>query len=85
MPEISRFHGIVIAMFYNEHGAAHFHAIYNEHKATIEIESGRINGYLPNPTLGLVLAWSRFHRDELRNNWNRARAGEPLDHIEPLL
>jgi hypothetical protein len=45
MPEISRFLGIVIGMFYNEHGVAHFHAVYGEHEVTIEIESERVHGY----------------------------------------
>ena len=44
MPEISRFSGIVIGMLYNEHGVAHFHALYGEHEATIEIESERVHG-----------------------------------------
>jgi hypothetical protein len=41
MPEISRFLGIVIGMFFNEHGVPHFHTVYGEHEATIEIESER--------------------------------------------
>ena len=51
MPEISRFLGIVIAMFYSEHGVAHFHAIYGEHEASIEIESERAHGHLPKRAL----------------------------------
>jgi len=47
MPEISRFLGIVIGMFYNEHGVAHFHAAYGEFEATIEIEAERVHGHLP--------------------------------------
>ena len=55
MPEISRFLGIVIGMFYNEHGVAHFHAVYGEHEATIDIESERMHGYLPGRALALAL------------------------------
>jgi len=47
MPELSRFLGIVIAMYYREHGPAHFHAIYGDFEATVEIEAGRVNGSLP--------------------------------------
>jgi serine/threonine protein kinase len=56
MPEISRFLGIVIGMFFNEHGVPHFHAVYGEHEATIEIESERVHGHLPRRVLALVAA-----------------------------
>ena len=58
MPEISRFLGIVIGMFYREHGVAHFHAVYGEHEITVEIETGRIHGSFPPRALRLVLEWS---------------------------
>ena len=53
MPEISRFLGIVIGMFFNEHGVPHFHAVYGEHEATIEIDSERVHGHLPRRVLAL--------------------------------
>lgn len=84
MPEISRFLGIVIGMFYNEHGVPHFHAVYGEHEATVEIESERIHGVLPRRALALVLEWNRLHRTELLEAWHRARASEPLGRIPPL-
>ena len=84
MPEISRFLGIVIGMFYNEHGVPHFHAVYGEHEATIEIESEHVHGYLPQRVLGLALEWARLHRVELLENWRRARTGEPLSRVPPL-
>jgi hypothetical protein len=84
MPEISRFLGIVIGMFYNEHGVAHFHAVYGEHEATVEIESERIHGALPPRVLALTLEWTRLHRTELLENWQRARGGEPLSRVAPL-
>ena len=84
MPEISRFFGIVIGMFYNEHGVPHFHAVYGENEATVEIESERLHGELPRRAEGLVLEWARLHHAELLENWRRARAGEPLKRIPPL-
>lgn len=84
MPEISRFLGIVIGMFYSEHGVPHFHAVYGEFEATIEIESEQVHGHLPGRALGLALEWTRLHRRELLEDWRRARAGEPLVHIAPL-
>jgi hypothetical protein len=84
MPEISRFFGIVIGMFHNEHGVAHFHARYSDYKATIEIESERVHGYLPPRVLALTLEWTRLHRAELNENWRRARAQAPVVRIRPL-
>ena len=84
MPELSRFLGIVIGMFFNEHGPAHFHAVYGEHKVTVEIESGTIRGTFPPRALRLVLEWATLHRQELLANWERARQRQPLIRIEPL-
>lgn len=47
VPELCRFLGIVIGMFYREHGPAHFHAVYGEFDITVEIESGIVNGKFP--------------------------------------
>jgi hypothetical protein len=42
VPELSRFFGIVIGLFYSEHGRPHFHAVYGEHEASIDIETGEV-------------------------------------------
>jgi hypothetical protein len=84
MPEISRFYGIVVAIFFSEHGRPHFHAIYGEHRISVEIESGQVRGDLPIRPRRLVLEWTRLHRQELLDNWERARQHEPLKPIAPL-
>ncbi len=84
MPEISRFLGIVIAMFYNDHAPPHFHARYGEYDATVRIEDGVVEGRFPRRALALVLEWYHLHRDELRDSWERARSRKPLQKIEPL-
>jgi hypothetical protein len=84
MPEISRFLGIVIGIFYSEHGIAHFHAVYGEHEISVEVESGRIHGQFPARALGLVLEWASLHKEELLENWELARQGLPLKRIAPL-
>ena len=84
VPEISRFLGIVIGMFYREHGRAHFHAVYGEFKASIEIEPVVIHGHLPPVAERLVLDWLELHRAELLENWELARRGSPLKSIAPL-
>lgn len=84
MPEISRFLGISIRMFYRDHLPPHFHAIYGEHEVTIEISSGVVEGKFPRRALAAVLDWYSLHQQELDNNWNLARAELPLNHIDPL-
>jgi len=85
MPEISRFFGIVIRMFYNDHEPAHFHAFYGEYEALIEIETLEVyRGELPRRALALVLEWAEAHRAELRSDWRRASGGESLAPIAPL-
>ena len=69
MPEISRFLGIIIRMFYNEHNPPHFHAVYNEHEAEINIETLEVTqGSLPKKVYALVLEWAVEHRTELMND-----------------
>ena len=85
MPRVSEFYGIVIAMFYNEHGPAHFHAVYGEHHASVGIDPVRIvEGSLPPRTLRLVREWAATHQHELQDDWLRAREHRPLLPIEPL-
>jgi hypothetical protein len=84
MPEISRFLGIVIGMFFNEHGLPHFHAVYGEYKITVEIESGTVRGEFPPRALRLVLEWAQLHEPELLDDWERARRRQPLERIPPL-
>ena len=84
MPEISRFLGIVIGMFFNEHGLPHFHAVYGEYKVTVEIESGTVRGEFPPRALRLVLEWAELHKQEWFEDWERARRRQPLERIPPL-
>jgi hypothetical protein len=85
MPEICRFLGIVISMFYADHSPPHFHARYGEHRAIIDIESSTLlSGSLPPRPLGLVMEWAARHRAELRDDWRLARQQEPLLPIPPL-
>ncbi len=85
MPEISRFFGIIIRMFYSDHEPAHFHAFYGDQEALIEVETLAVyRGALPRRALALVREWAEAHRAELRQDWQRARAGETLAPIAPL-
>ena len=84
MPEISRFLGIVIAMYYRDHPPPHFHAIYGEFEITVEIVSKKVNGQFSKRALAHVIEWSTLHQQELLDAWNCARASRPLPRIEPL-
>lgn len=84
MPEISRFLGIIIAMSYNEHAPSHFHVRYDEHEATIRIEDGAVEGILAETGTGSRARMVWCHREELQENWERARTRKPLRKIEPL-
>lgn len=85
MPELSRFFGIVIGLFYREHGRPHFHAVYGEFEAVLDIETGAIiSGELPRRALGLVREWYDVHKHELLENWELARQHQPLRRIAPL-
>lgn len=85
MPTISRFFGIVIAMFWRDHMPPHFHATYGDDEALIDIhDSVVLRGRLPSSRLKLVLAWAIIHREELLENWARAQNNEDLISIDPL-
>ena len=85
MPEISRFYGIVIKMFFDDHHPPHFHALYGGHEALIVISTlAVIAGHLPPRAMGLVIEWATLHQDALQTDWERAKALKPLDKIDPL-
>lgn len=85
MPEISRFFGIIIAMFYNDHTPPHFHARYGEQRAIVAIDTLTVlSGHLSPRVQGLVTEWAALHRDELRENWRLAQQHAPLRAIAPL-
>jgi len=84
MPEISRFLGISIYMYYRDHGPPHFHAVYAEFEITVEIERGVISGRFPRRALSLVLEWCLLHKAELLSDWRLAAGNLPLNSIAPL-
>jgi len=85
MAEISRFFGIIIGMFFNEHNPPHFHARYGDSQAEIDIQTLRIiEGDLPRRAKAMVIEWASEHRDELMENWNLAREMCELKNIKPL-
>jgi Domain of unknown function (DUF4160) len=83
MPEISRFFGMVVQMYYGDHEPPHFHVRYSGQKALIAIETlAVLRGQLSPRALGLVTEW--VHRAELMEDWNLARVSARLNPIAPL-
>lgn len=85
MPEISRFFGIVIQMYYDEHLPPHFHALYGGDEAQFAIDPIHIlHGQLPTRAVSLVIEWAALHQRELLENWNLARQDQKPRKIQPL-
>ena len=85
MPELSRFYGIVIQMYFDDHPPPHFHAIYSGHKAVFDIETlAIIKGELPPRARGLVIEWASIYQAELREAFHKAEAFEAPGQIPPL-
>ena len=84
MPEISRFFGIVIKMYFGDHAPPHFHAEYGEFEISVEIDSGIVTGRFPRRALTAVIDWYNIHKDELADNWELALQKRPLKPIDPL-
>jgi hypothetical protein len=85
MPEISRFFGIVITMYFNDHNPPHFHARYADFRATVIIEELRVGeGALPPRIASLVLEWAKQHREELLANWTSLEESGTFSRIAPL-
>ena len=85
MPEICRFFGIVIKMFWDDHNPPHFHAIYADEEALIDITSlALFAGHLSPRALGLVIEWATLHQHELLDDWRKAEKQRPIEKIEPL-
>jgi len=85
VPVVSVFFGIVIRMFYREHGVAHFHAEHQGQQATFTLDGEILAGTLSSRTARrLIKEWATAHRGELQANWDRLTEGEALERIPPL-
>jgi hypothetical protein len=85
MPTISAFYGILIQIFWNDHAPPHFHAVYAEHEALIDIRTLAVmEGELPRRALALVLEWAREHSAELVEDWELCSRNQTPKRIRPL-
>lgn len=85
MPEISRFFGIRIRMYFGDHAPPHFHANYEGNDCVVDIRTlAVIHGNLSARALGLVMEWASLHQQELLESFQRAQNKEDPGKIEPL-
>jgi hypothetical protein len=85
MPEISRFYGIIIKMYFIDHNPPHFHAEYGGFRAEYSIRTLIVlTGKLPGRAHSLVMEWASIHKNELLENWSRAQKAENVKKIRPL-
>ncbi len=85
MPELCRFYGIVIRMYFADHAPPHFHAQYGGDEVVVGIDTlAVLQGRLPPRALGLVTEWASLHSLDLRLAWERAMRHENPGRIAPL-
>lgn len=87
MPELSRFYGIIIRMYYDDssqHHKPHVHVFYGDDEAQVGIDGELLSGRLPQKQYKLVVAWLALHEDEAYKAWNRAVSNRPFEKIKPL-
>lgn len=84
MPIISKFFGIVITMYWDDHNPPHFHAKYAEKEVVIDIQSGAVSGKFPPRALGLVQEWRTLYEEELLDDWKLCQEQEAPKKIQPL-
>jgi hypothetical protein len=71
MPEIARFYGIIIKLFFGDHPPPHFHAVYGEYNAVFNIETlEMIEGDLPPRAVKMILEWGTQYQQTLLEMWN---------------
>ena len=86
MPEICRFLGMIISIYFEDHNPPHFHVEYNEYEAVISINDLQVlKGGLPSRVLGLVMEWADLHKAELLENWNSIKESGKYTKIAPLV
>ncbi|HQR81463.1 MAG: transcriptional regulator [Thiotrichales bacterium 32-46-8] len=84
MPTISTFYGILIQMYWDDHAPPHFHVLYAEYEATINILTLEVTGSLPKRAKALVLEWAEENRAALMENWTLCEKNQTPHKILPL-
>lgn len=86
MPELSRFYGISIYMYYMDHDPPHIHVKYNSFEAVFSLLSNEmILGFVPNRVSKMVIEWMAINSGLLLDNWERCKIGLEINKIKPLI
>ena len=84
MPEVSRFLGINVRLYYRDEGPPHIHAEYGDYEVTLDVETGDVNGTFPRRAMAALVEWYNMHKAELVEAAQKAAEEHQLDWIEPL-
>ncbi len=84
MPEISRFLGINVRLYYRDQDPPHIHAEYGDYEVTVGVETGEVTGMFPRRALAALIEWYGMHKEELVAATQEAVEERQLDWIEPL-
>lgn len=85
MPELSRFYGMIVYLYWKDHAPPPFHVVYGDEEVLLLIDSWQVYaGSIPSRALKMVREWAEKHKSENKTAWGEAVAGKPFKKIEPL-
>lgn len=84
MPEISRFFGIILSLYWRDHNPPHIHFSYGDYECSISVLDRIVDGTAPAKVIAKVNHWIDIHEDEILTAWEKASRGEKFDRIKPL-
>ncbi len=77
MPTVAVIDGMKIRFYNDEHPPAHFHAVYAEHIALIDIDTLKISkGHIPPAQYRKVRHWAQAQRGQLMQVWLLCRSDQ---------
>ncbi|MDE5612213.1 MAG: DUF4160 domain-containing protein [Odoribacter sp.] len=84
MPEICRFFGIIISLYWKDHNPPHLHFTYGNYECSISVLDRIVDGQAPAKVIAKVNEWIDLHEGEILVAWEKAQKGDRIDKIEPL-
>ena len=84
MPEISRFYGIIICLYWKDHNPPHVHFTYGDYECSISVLDRIVDGQAPAKVISKVNQWIDLHEQEILTLWENAQEGKHIGRIEPL-
>lgn len=84
MPEISKFFGIIVSLYWRDHNPPHIHFTYGDYECSISVLDRVVDGKAPSKVIAKVNEWMNLHEAEILTLWEKAQKGEKIGRIEPL-